>query len=136
MGLTHKAAIPALLALYLSSCASGGSDFETLSKALEHGAYDELATVFSKFCQRTSQAGQVIAHARIELTREIRQRGRAGPPGPSVGTAGSRIESATSTTWDVRIREGRGPIVMVYCQGRTTISYRDLWKKLDRYWED
>lgn len=123
-----------LLTLLGSACASRPPTIAEFAKALEVESFDQLAQTYSAYCQRTAHAGQLVTHTRIELAREIRQRGRSGPGTPPESASGVAYEPGDVNDLDPRIRHGEGPIVMVYCQGDSVPPA--VWRQLDRHWED
>ena len=121
-----------------SGCSSAPQDkLHDLSKAMEERAFDDLARVYSEYCQSVYDKGLLIDHLRVEMTREIRQSpyGSFGPlpPPSSVGTvAGTNANPQRGP--DANTRNGGGPLVLVYCRGDDVPP--EIWKAVERYWKD
>ena len=127
-----------LLLAMCSGCSSAPQDkLHDLSKAMEERAFDDLARVYSEYCQSVYDKGLLIDHLRVEMTREIRQSpyGSFGPlpPPSSVGSiAGANASPQRGP--DANTRNGGGPLVLVYCRGDDVPP--DIWKAVERYWKD
>ena len=113
--------IAACTATLLAGC---GTTHE-LIKDIEDKAYNSLAKAFSQYCDKVPNEGAVgdIAKLeRIELRREIRQRGHSGPKGPGYVVAGLDDQTAN----------GPGPVIYVACTGDPVPE--DLWLWMVRDW--
>ena len=110
-----------LLVLLLTGCGST----HDLIKDVEGKAYDSLAGAFSQYCDKVPDDGTlagVVKLERIELRREIRQRGHSGPKGPGFIVAGL----------DEKTARGPGPVIYVACKGDPVPE--DLWHWMVRDW--
>ena len=128
----------ALMILAVSGCANGKDDpFKRLTKALERRAFDELAVVFSSYCADVYDKGPIIERFRVEMAREIRQSvyGAYGPSAPPFSVASfTPLDKDKNEPYpEYNNRSGRGPVVMIYCQGDHVPA--EVWKGLDRYWK-
>ncbi len=93
--------IPVLLAI--NGCAS-----LSFLEALEQSAFDTAAAKLSTYCKKvTAVDSPLITEERIEVRREIRQRGDNGP-----GPVDLRF-------LDRRTSRGGGPAIRIWCEGET-----------------
>ena len=112
--------------LLLAGCASDVLD------DIEDQAYDKAAQKLSAYCARNAAQGLFRQRTRIEVRREIRQRGTDGPPPPDPVPAGLDEQTA----------QGAGPVLMIWCQGETNgqgvpFPVPDaVWRDMIRDWED
>jgi hypothetical protein len=121
------ARIVSLIALWLlAGCASD------LLDDIEDQAFDRAAEKLSDYCARNANQGLFRQRSRIEVRREIRQRGTNGPPPPDPVPAGLDEQTA----------EGEGPVLMIWCPGETNgqgvpFPVPDaVWRNMIRDWED
>lgn len=111
----------------ITACQSAQNESDRdLGKALEHGAFDSLASIFSDYCNSVFDKGLWIQRTRIEVRREIRQSpvGRYGPSPPSKAIAGL----------DPNTANGKGPVVRIWCQGEAVPDV--IWEQMVRDWRD
>jgi hypothetical protein len=112
--------------LLLAGCAS---DF---LEDLEDQAFDSAAAKLSAYCDRNAGQGLTRQRSRIEVRREIRQRGTDGPPPPDPVPEGLDEQTA----------QGAGPVLMIWCRGETNgqgvpFPVPDaVWRNMIRDWED
>lgn len=112
-------------ALLLASCSGDFLD------DIEDEAYDAAATKLSDYCA-LNRGDLFWQRTRIEVRREIRQRGDNGPPGPVEVPEGL----------DQKTAFGPGPVLMIWCGGETTgqsIPYappETVWRAMIRDWRD
>ena len=117
---------PLVVLWLLPGCAS---DF---LEDIENEAYDRAAAKLSAYCARNADRGLVRQRTRIEVRREIRQRGTDGPPPPDPIPEGL----------DERTANGAGPVLMIWCRGETNgqsvpFPVPDaVWRNMIRDWED
>jgi hypothetical protein len=116
-----------IIALWLlAGCASDFLD------DIEDQAFDEAAEKVSAYCARNANRNLFWQRTRIEVRREIRQRGADGPPPPDPVPDGL----------DVKTANGAGPVVMIWCQGETNgqdvpfLVPNPVWRNMIRDWED
>lgn len=129
-------AIPVvLLGLTLTGC--NVEEVKGFLKQIESGAYDAAAKGASEFCDKMdNDLGRV---ERIQVRREIRQRGYGGPlvqEGSIESPVGFSLPEAVTTPapgvyeLDVRTLYGSGPVVRIWCEGEEVpvAVWRDLAK--------
>jgi hypothetical protein len=110
----------------LAGCAS---DF---LEDIEDQAFDRAADKLSAYCDRNADQGLSRQRTRIEVRREIRQRGTDGPPPPDPVPEGLDEQTA----------QGDGPVLMIWCRGETNgqgvpFPVPDaVWHNMIRDWED
>jgi hypothetical protein len=113
----------------LSLLAACASDF---LEDIEDQAFDRAAAKLSAYCARTADQGLLRQRTRIEVRREIRQRGTDGPPPPDPVPDGLDEQTA----------QGAGPGLMIWCRGETNgqgvpFPVPDaVWRNMIRNWED
>ena len=104
----------------------------TLLDDIENQAFDAAAEKLSAFCARNADGSLFRQRTRIEVRREIRQRGTDGPSGPDPIPEGL----------DDRTANGAGPVLMIWCEGETNgqnvpFEVPDaVWRNMIRDWED
>lgn len=108
-----RALLVALLGLSIVGC-SASRDF---LKQIDNKSYDGAAFGASEYCKR-AQSGSIRA-VRKTARREIRQRGRFGPPAPL---------AIPDTEIDVKTAVGDGPVVRIWCEGEEVPV--EVWKDL------
>ena len=117
---------PLVVLWLLAGCVAG------VVKDIEHQTYDEAAEELSAFCARNAERGRFWQRSRIEMLREIRQRGSHGPAPPDPIPEGL----------DERTAKGAGPVVMVWCRGETNGQEEPfpvppaVWQNMIRDWRD
>ena len=117
---------PLVVLWLLAGCAS---DF---LKDLEDQAFDEAAEKLSAYCDRVGGKSLFVQRTRIEVRREIRQRGTDGPPPPDPIPSGL----------DERTANGEGPVLMIWCRGETNGQNEpfsvppEVWRNMIRDWQD
>ena len=95
-----------LIALWLlAGCATDFLD------DIEDRAFDTAAEKLSDYCDRNADRGLTNQRSRIEVRREIRQRGTDGPPPPDPVPEGLDEQTA----------QGAGPVLMIWCRGETKL---------------
>jgi hypothetical protein len=110
----------------LAGCAS---DF---LEDIEDQAFDRAAEKLSDYCARNADQGLSRQRNRIEVRREIRQRGTDGPPPPDPVPEGLDEQTA----------QGAGPVLMIWCRGETNgqgvpfLVPDAVWRNMIRDWED
>ena len=116
-----------LVALWLlAGCASDILD------DIEDQAFDKVAEKLSAHCDRIGGKSLFVQRTRIEVRREIRQRGTDGPPPPDPIPAGLDKQTAN----------GAGPVLMIWCRGETNgqdVPFpvpTAVWRNMIRDWED
>jgi hypothetical protein len=116
-----------LAALWLlAGCASDFLD------DIEDKAFDSAAAKLSAYCARSAASDLFWQRTRIEVRREIRQRGTDGPPPPDPIPAGLDEQTAN----------GAGPVLMIWCEGETNgqavpFAVPDaVWRNMIRDWQD
>ena len=116
-----------LVALWLlAGCASD------LLDDIENQAYDKAAAKLSAYCDRNAAKGLFFQRTRIEVRREIRQRGTDGPPPPDPVPEGLDAQTAN----------GAGPVLMLWCRGETNgqlVPFAvpdEVWRNMVRDWRD
>jgi hypothetical protein len=99
---------------------------------IEDQAFDEAAEKLSAYCARVAIDNLFVQRTRIEVRREIRQRGTDGPPPPDPIPEGL----------DERTAKGAGPVLMIWCEGETNGQSEPfpvptaVWRNMIRDWED
>lgn len=117
---------PAVALLLLTGCGGG------LLDDIEDEAYDAAARKLSTFCELNRGSDLFWQRTRIEVRREIRQRGTSGPPGPDPIPPGL----------DERTANGQGPVLMIWCVEETNgqdvpFPVPDpVWRNMIRDWVD
>jgi hypothetical protein len=107
----------ALIPLLHAGCAG---DF---LEDIEDQAYDKAAAKLSAYCARNATRDLAWQRSRIEVRREIHQRGTDGPPPPDPVP-------------------GSGPVLMIWCQGETNgqavpfLVPDPVWRNMIRDWRD
>ena len=115
-----KKSIPTLLlaAVLVAGCSGIGDSL----KDFEGSIYDQMADWGSDYCGDVTpdepEKYALILEERIEMSREVRQRGDNGP-----GPAGVDY-------LDEQTANGEGPVVVIYCEGETVP--KGVWKRLVR----
>ena len=116
-----------LVALWLlAGCASDILD------DIEDLAFDAVADKLSTYCARKADEGLFSQRSRIEVRREVRQRGTDGPPPPDPIPEGLDEQTAN----------GAGPVIMIWCEGETNgqgVLFpvpTAVWSNMIRDWED
>jgi hypothetical protein len=116
-----------LFALWLLAGCAG----DDLLDDIEDEAYDSAADQLSDFCDRNAN-DLSRQRTRIEVRREIRQRGTDGPPPPDPIPEGLDEQTAN----------GEGPVLMIWCRGETNgqgVPFPvpdSVWRNMIRNWED
>ena len=101
--------------LGVMGCSSLGGGRLDFLEALEEGAYDTAAEQLSSYCKKvTAVDSPTLAEERIEVRREIRQRGDNGPGSVDVPF----LDEQTS--------RGEGPVIRIWCEGETVPE--EIWK--------
>jgi hypothetical protein len=99
---------------------------------IEDRSFDAAADKLSAYCARNASQGLFRQRSRIEVRREIRQRGTDGPPPPDPVPEGLDEQTA----------QGDGPVLMIWCRGETNgqgvpFAVPDaVWRNMIRDWED
>ena len=97
-------------------CGLGGCEHlqkaKEFTKTVEGHGYDKAAVAGSSYCKGAKFdffgfSDKLITQERLELRREIRQRGENGPDLPQVDGL------------DEKTQKGNGPVIRVYCEGET-----------------
>jgi hypothetical protein len=92
----------------------------------------KAAQKLSAYCDRNADQGLSQQRSRIEVRREIRQRGTDRPPPPDPIPAGLDEQTAN----------GAGPVLMIWCRGETNgqgvpfLVPDAVWRNMIRDWED
>lgn len=95
-------------------------------------AYDNAADKLSAYCELNKDRDLFWQRTRIEVRREIRQRGTNGPTGPNPIPEGL----------DEKTANGKGPVLMIWCEGETNgqdvpFPVPDaVWRNMIRDWRD
>jgi hypothetical protein len=95
--------VPLVALWLLAGCASDFLD------DIEDQAFDRAAEQLSAYCARNTDQDLFRQRSRIEVRREIRQRGTNGPPPPDPVPDGLDEQTA----------QGEGPVLMIWCRGET-----------------
>ena len=117
---------PLVALLLLAGCASD------LLDDIEDQAFNKAAEKLSAYCDRNAAKGLFWQRTRIEVRREIRQRGTDGPPPPDPVPEGLDEQTA----------KGAGPVLMIWCRGETSgqgVPFpvpSAVWRNMIRDWED
>lgn len=93
-----------LLAIIAAMALGGCTLLHDKSKEVEGRVYDSLADAASNYCKWASGIS-FLDQERLEARREVRQRGKHGPDGPTY----------TIVSLDEKTAHGRGPVIRVYC---------------------
>lgn len=99
---------------------------------IEDEAYDKVAKKLSDYCELSQSRDRFWQRTRIEVRREIRQRGRNGPEGPN----------PIPTGLDEKTANGTGPVLMIWCQGEANgqeVPFPvsdEIWRNMIRDWRD
>jgi hypothetical protein len=117
---------PLIVLWFLVGCASD------LLDDIEDEAYDKAAKKVSAYCARNAEKDLFWQRTRIEVRREIRQRGTDGPPPPVPIPEGLDEQTAN----------GEGPVLIIWCRGETNgqgvpFPVPDpVWRNMIRDWRD
>lgn len=106
-----------LFILIVSACTHEFLIHDFLKDA-EHRAYDNLANAVSQYCTN------IPPRLAIEISREIRQRGQHGPPGPK----------SVIVVLDEKTAYADGPVIQIWCWYEHVPSA--VWPLLVRDWRD
>lgn len=99
-----------LLVPLLTGCFASTEKVHDFVKDVEGKAYDRVAGAITKYCKgktKDGTFGRIAKQEALELRREIRQRGNAGPQGPT----------EKPEYLDDKTAYGLGPVVRIWCEG-------------------
>ena len=121
--MVNNRSMKTLLTLSVIILIAGCGTTHDLVKDFEGKAYDSLAGAFTKYCEaktRDGITGMVARQEALEARREIRQRGKGGPHGPT-----DKVQYL-----DDKTAYGNGPVVRIWCGGERVPV--DLWQDFVR----